>query len=752
MLSPSGAVYTFGSWRLDVSARTLTRSGAPVTLPPKTFDLLVLLAGSDGRLLSKRELMEALWSGAFVEEANLSFQISSLRKALGEEAASWIEAVPKHGYRFKAPLGHVVDQQQPAVFESSVADPRPGRPARRRIPAAILFSLACVVCATTLGWYFINRSSPTIQPAHPRFAERQITANPPEDWVTGAAISPDGRYIVYNDQTGLYLRRLDSSEIRAISLPPGLRERIWDLSWLPNGGELLAVASSQEGTALWKITAMGEAAPKLLYRNVWQPSVSPDEKQIAFLHAESGLGDRFQGIWVGGMSGEHPRKLISTSQTESVVSPAFSPDGRAIAYVKISKVGPDSFATAIEVQPTAGGPSRAIVSDLSFPKSSFICYRPGSGSSCLSWSPNWTLVVTVVGGAQAAPAQQQPSLWQVPIERETLKAAGKPERLAGGTKWGPLSPTSTADGNRVSFLRYDTWDDVYVAEIGPDGTSAKPPHRVTIDNRGSHLNGWTADSKRILFSSDRNGRGQIFEQALDSNVPDIVVQAAEDDCSDSVLSPDGSWRLYRASIHASSNAPSTSSRLMRRPVEPGPAEPVLLFPDSWWSYACGLERGASCILAQGEGQQVVFASLDPLRGKGLEVGRIECADHDCLNSWNISPDGSNLALVTDNGPIKILSVRSRRLHEITLPPRWKILQFVAWAADGKSLYATCWSPDSFDLIHVSLTGNVTPVFHNGHRLWLANLVPSPDGKYLAFEAGTSDSNVWLLENGSSDSK
>jgi DNA-binding winged helix-turn-helix (wHTH) protein/Tol biopolymer transport system component len=740
MSNPSNGLYAFGSWRLDAPARTLSRSGVPVTLPPKTFDLLVLMAGSGGRLLSKRELMEALWSGAFVEEANLSFQISSLRKALGEEAGTWIEAVPKYGYRFKAPVERSAALEPPAVPENSFPAVVPAPPSKRPAPTAVLVCLLFLACALALGWYFKSHSSLVTLP---RLSERQITANPPEDWVTGAAVSPDGKYIVYNDQTGLYLHRIDSSETRAILLPPGLQERIWDLTWFPNGGELLAIASSQEGTALWKIAAMGQATPKLLYRNVWQPTVSPDEKQIAFLHAESGLGDRFQAIWVGGMAGELPRKLISTTENESVFSPAFSPDGRALAYVKVSKIGPDLFATEIEVQPTAGGPSKAIVSDLSFPKSSAICYRPASGS-CLNWSPDWKLVVSVGSGPQSTPGQQENSLWQVPLERATLQAAGKPERLAHGSKWGPLNPTSTSDGKRVSYLRYDEWEDVYVAEIGRDGTSTKPPRRFTMDNRGSHLNGWTADSQAVIFSSDRNGRGQIFKQALGGNVPEIVIQAAGDDCGYSVLSPDGLWTLYLESIHAALNAPSTPSRLMRRPTSSGPAETVLVLPDSPSRYACGVRPGASCILGQMDGANLVFASLDPLRGKGLEVGRIACPD--CLNSWNISPDGSSLAVVKDTGRINVFSVSGRRWHQITLEPRWKILQFVAWAADGQSLFTTCWSPDSFDLIHVTLTGKVTPVLHDGHRQWLGNIVPSPDGKYLAFEAGTSDSNVWLIEN------
>ena len=129
MSNASSGLYTFGSYRLDAASRVLTRSGAVVTLAPKTFDLLVLMAESGGRLLSKRELMEALWNGTFVEEANLSFQVSSLRKALGEEGNHWIEAVPKYGYRFKAPRGAIAaaETRDPEVVRppsSGIAVPR----------------------------------------------------------------------------------------------------------------------------------------------------------------------------------------------------------------------------------------------------------------------------------------------------------------------------------------------------------------------------------------------------------------------------------------------------------------------------------------------------------------------------------------------------------------------------------------------------------------------------------------------------
>jgi DNA-binding winged helix-turn-helix (wHTH) protein len=78
----------------------LTRDDEVVRLTPKAFELLCLLVESGGRAISKAEMMQALWSDSFVEESNLAFQISVVRKALGEDGPKWIETVPKYGYRF----------------------------------------------------------------------------------------------------------------------------------------------------------------------------------------------------------------------------------------------------------------------------------------------------------------------------------------------------------------------------------------------------------------------------------------------------------------------------------------------------------------------------------------------------------------------------------------------------------------------------------------------------------------------------
>ncbi len=96
----------FGPFTLDPAAHLLRRDGEPVALKPKVFDLLLLLAGNPGRLLSKQELMVGLWGGRFVEDSNLTQSVYELRRALGgrRDGVRYLETVPRCGYRFVAPV------------------------------------------------------------------------------------------------------------------------------------------------------------------------------------------------------------------------------------------------------------------------------------------------------------------------------------------------------------------------------------------------------------------------------------------------------------------------------------------------------------------------------------------------------------------------------------------------------------------------------------------------------------------------
>jgi len=100
--APMGRTYRFGEFLLDPWRHRLSRADSPIFLTPKAFDLLVFLVQNPNRLVSKAELLQAVWQDPFVEAGNLTPYITHLRKALGDNAedAQWIVTIARTGYQF----------------------------------------------------------------------------------------------------------------------------------------------------------------------------------------------------------------------------------------------------------------------------------------------------------------------------------------------------------------------------------------------------------------------------------------------------------------------------------------------------------------------------------------------------------------------------------------------------------------------------------------------------------------------------
>ena len=177
----SGKFYRFGEFHIDVKNRLLLRRSEIIPLTPKAFDLLLIFVENPGTLLEKEELMERVWGNLFVEEANLARNVSSLRKALGEnpKTPEYIVTVTGHGYRFVA---HVEDvsgadagrtaqipalptREPPPVTEmqgAQVLRINAARRSRQRtgLPTvAIIGTCAFVVILTIVGAFMFLRSN-----------------------------------------------------------------------------------------------------------------------------------------------------------------------------------------------------------------------------------------------------------------------------------------------------------------------------------------------------------------------------------------------------------------------------------------------------------------------------------------------------------------------------------------------------------------------------------------------------------------
>lgn len=110
-------LYEFGPFRLIPADRLLLRDGQSISLPPKAFDILVVLVQRSGHLVEKQQLIEAVWPGLFVEEGNISVMIHALRKALASNGGDrkYIETVSKRGYRFVAEVRLIEAEPLPTI-------------------------------------------------------------------------------------------------------------------------------------------------------------------------------------------------------------------------------------------------------------------------------------------------------------------------------------------------------------------------------------------------------------------------------------------------------------------------------------------------------------------------------------------------------------------------------------------------------------------------------------------------------------
>src|ERR1700692_492099 len=171
--------YHFGEFVLDPGRRTLSRACSPVPLTPKAFDVLLFLAQNPNRLVTKEELLQAVWGDTFVEEGSLTQYISHLRKALGNnsEDARLIVTIARKGYQFTgsvtvAETVHTTKHAavQVSTAESSLANTQPvlGSPADHAVPkapkhwrnAAALAALTLILAAVTYMSWRHFRSTP----------------------------------------------------------------------------------------------------------------------------------------------------------------------------------------------------------------------------------------------------------------------------------------------------------------------------------------------------------------------------------------------------------------------------------------------------------------------------------------------------------------------------------------------------------------------------------------------------------------
>lgn len=704
-------VMRFGLFELDLQTGELRKEDRNIKLQDQPFQVLVLLLRHPGEVVTRDQLRNALWpADTFVEfDQGLNTAIKKIRLALGDSAVNprFIETLPRKGYRFIAPVGDLVA-------------PAPASAVRRR-PLVLSAVMGMLVIGSGIAWFALRRA-PT---AEAELKQRRLTANASDNFVSGAVISADGKYVAYGDQSGLHIKVIETGETQTIPPPANIKlgsSYWWPSAWFPDGTKLLATAFQPGRQAsLWAVSILG-GTPRELRDNAGAPMISPDGSRIAF-----SAGQDSNELWMMGANAEEPRKLVVLDANSGFQTVNWSPDGQRIAYIK-SHQASDKSEMYIESRDLKGGQPALILSD---PRLEEFCWLHDGR--------------VIYAKAEPPPNEKDNNFWQIRVDTRTGQPSDKPRRFTNWAGFELYNMTPTADGKRLAFLKQRFHSNVYVGELQPNGTRLTTPRRLSLGEYSDSPGGWTGDSKAVLFSSYRDGRWEILKQGLDQQAAETLYTGGGENYSDLRLSADGSWVLY--SVSRENAGPATPVNLMRMPVSGGPPQ-LVLTARGLTDFRCGHSPATLCVLSEQspDQKQLMFVSFDPILGRGRALTKIE-TDPMGAYSFDLSPDGLRLAVEKANEPtghIRILPLDGGVARDVQAK-ECGALNSLNWAADGKSFFASSQSPQGAKLFHIDLEGNAQVLWaqKSGFKAWG---VPSPDGKSLAILGQTFESNVWMIEN------
>jgi eukaryotic-like serine/threonine-protein kinase len=560
-----GAVYQFGPFRLDAGKRLLTREGRHLTLPPKTFDLLVLLVESRGRVFAKKELMAALWHDAFVEDANLSFQISALRKVLGGEGSEWIETLPRYGYRF---AGNVIEVDPNLPSKNGVgAHPEPVA-AASRTPSAIGRN-------RTLFYYWLPTAIVTIIAGY--LAVVHLREKPLEERAVSFLISPPDR---------IFTPDLDSIAVS------------------PNGDRLLFVGVGPDGgkqlwmRALGSLTADAIAGTELVDAAFW----SPDGRSLAFFAAgklkrldlQGGSPQmichtpvaRSSGSWSRdgvilfetterpeiysvAASGGEPKpvtRLNASNHETRHYAPQFLPDGRHFIYF-VQSEGPENTGIYIGSLDSQGG-KRLTNSDANAvytrvaTGANYLLFPRGTNLMGQAFDVNkrelvgtpfvvaQRLLISLGGGLPGAAVSASGN---GVLAYRTRMETGSTDLVwfdRTGKRLGSVSesaeysnPALSPDEKKLVVSRVDPQTrtrDLWLFDFSSGASS-----RFTFDPADETNAVWSQDGKRIAFNAAHNGAINIYEKEIaGTSEPKLLLHSSENKYIHG-WSPDGKLLLFR---------------------------------------------------------------------------------------------------------------------------------------------------------------------------------------------------------------
>ena len=506
------------------------KAGEPLAIEPKALKVLVYLLRNPSRLVTKEELLNAIWDDVAVSENSLTRSIASLRRLLGDDAREprFIATVHTAGYRFVCPVEVVGEDGRSAARPATGVEVADEKLVARQHSAASRWVWLAVMAVLVLSWTGLRmRSHREVASRVAHYRVVPVTHLPGA--VNGPAISPDGKQVAFfwdpvghegesgsgQERSGLYVQLVDGSQpLRLADAGGGF---IGNAAWSPDGRQIAYGRCDDDGAGIYTVSPLGGPQHKVtdvscLYGDPGHAQWTHDGKALV-------LVDRCGAEQAGGVvlfSLETGKKRCLSSPpsgNETDVGPVLSPDGQTVAFIRMSS----SIVGDIYTVPVAGGEVRRLS-------------REKNAVWQLMWSADGgSIVFRSEGGIEG--------LQRIRAQGGTIE----PETVYPGV--GSLS----GDGSRLLYVEPATFwaaaSSIWRADLSRVGGSVLRTQQVIASNSFNGGPQLSLDRKTIAFQSTRSSAGEIWKSNADGTDP-VQLTFFGGHAGTPRWSPDGKWIAF----------------------------------------------------------------------------------------------------------------------------------------------------------------------------------------------------------------
>lgn len=768
MIVSKSFVFRFGDVEVREREFALINAGEVLPVEPKAFRVLLILLRNPHKLISKEELLNAVWGDIAVGDNSLARSIALLRRLLGDETRNprYIETVATVGYRWLCPVEQREDlswisgvQEPTSAAEPTQVPPPPQRaevskPNARRKLVILAACCACVLVAAP-AWLAVWKWRATRQPLPVQRSLTRLTFD--EGLQTDPTWSPDGRYIAYTSDRGgkceIWVQHVGGGNPVQITKGPGQN---WQPDWSPDG-KYIAYRSEADDGGIYIIPALGgEGLERKIASFGFYPRWSPDSSQLLF-KSMWGSGS-YVHFFIAQLDGSPAREVSPASLGQkglTASSVAWYPDGKEITFWVPDSSPIPSFWTV----PIAGGAGTKldIVPAIQKELADAAGEREGSeqlGSYSFSWSPSGGALYFEQGYRGAK------NIWKLTVAPGTMRATGI-ERLTTGP--GPDAGIGVSkDGTRLAFSaksqRIRTWlfpFDAKTGRIKGEGSAITPPGMVslepTLSRDGTKLAYFVPHGEKSGIDN-LNVRNEVWVKSLlnGSEAP-----AVADDSSRwyPVWSPDGTRLAY-----GRRRPEATEFQLMTWSIQTHQEEPLTDLTHTAVAL-CDWSPDGKWLLAGGESAIWLVAS-QPHSG----IATRQIISDPAYDVWqsHFSPDGNWVVFNAiaksrqSESAVYVARASGGKWIRVTDGRHWD--DKPRWSPDGNTIYFISGRGGFFNVWGIRFDPNAGKAVGQSFELsnfnssqltilrWISGAGLSLVQDKLVLTMSEESGNIWVLDN------